>query len=186
MEDGEDCDCGTIDECPKIDDCCDPITCKLKETAECATGPCCEHCRLKEKGVVCRDSTNECDLPEHCSGRTGDCPSDVHKKNGNPCGEHTGYCFNGYCPTVQLQCEQIWGHGSVAGDAQCFEQFNSKGSINGHCGTDGTGYIKCAQENVKCGSLQCQLGNRYPIIAGLDALYSRTIISIRGVEYECK
>ncbi|XP_031351128.1 disintegrin and metalloproteinase domain-containing protein 11 isoform X2 [Photinus pyralis] len=185
VEEGEDCDCGTIDECPTVDPCCDPITCKLTKEAECASGPCCDSCRLRERGVVCRESTNECDLPEHCSGETGDCPTDVYKKNGNSCGENTGYCFNGVCPTLAIQCEHIWG--GVAGDVQCFDQFNSKGSLNGHCGSDGQGkLLKCSPEHVRCGSLQCQGGNRYPLVKGLDESYSRTIISIKGVEYECK
>ncbi|KAJ4431295.1 hypothetical protein ANN_19892 [Periplaneta americana] len=187
VEEGEDCDCGTIDECHELDPCCDPITCKLTTEAECASGPCCNNCRLRARGVVCRDAANECDLPEHCSGENGQCPMDIHKKNGNPCGTNTGYCFNGVCPTLNIQCEQIWGYGGIAGDKQCFDQFNSKGSINGHCGMDSNGqYTKCDPENVRCGSLQCQLGNRYPIVAGMDQLYSRTIISIKGVEYECK
>ncbi|KAF2904688.1 hypothetical protein ILUMI_01494, partial [Ignelater luminosus] len=187
VEEGEDCDCGTIDECPTVDPCCDPITCKLTKEAECASGPCCDDCKLRERGVVCREAMNECDLPEHCSGETGDCPADVYKKNGNSCGDNTGYCFNGVCPTLTIQCEHIWGYGGISADVQCFDQFNSKGSINGHCGSDAQGkLIKCAPENVRCGSLQCTLGNRYPLVKGLDEMYSRTIISIKGIEYECK
>lgn len=170
-----------------MDPCCDPITCKLTSEAECAAGPCCDRCSLKERGTICRAATNECDLPEQCSGESGDCPSDVHKKNGHACGEDTGFCFDGVCPTLAVQCEQIWGPGGESADAQCFEQFNSKGSANGHCGNDRSGrFVKCAPENVKCGTLQCQHGNRSPAEKGLDQLYSRTIISIKGVEYECK
>ncbi|XP_017784808.1 PREDICTED: disintegrin and metalloproteinase domain-containing protein 11 isoform X2 [Nicrophorus vespilloides] len=187
VEEGEECDCGSIDDCHTVDPCCDPITCKLTSEAECASGPCCEQCRLREKGVVCRDSSNECDLPEQCTGESGDCPADVFKKNGNPCGGDSGYCFNGFCPTHAIQCEHIWGYGGVSADLQCYDQFNSKGSINGHCGNDAYGrYVKCAPENVRCGSLQCQLGNRYPVVKGLDQLYTRTTISIKTVEYECK
>ena len=40
--------------------------------------------------------------------------------------------------------------------------------------------------NVKCGSLQCQLGDKYPIMSGMDDYYTRTVISMEGVEYECK
>lgn len=40
--------------------------------------------------------------------------------------------------------------------------------------------------NVKCGSLQCQLGNRYPVVVGMDEYYTRTVITIKGTEYECK
>lgn len=139
VEDGEECDCGNIDECPNVDPCCDPITCKLTKEAECATGPCCDNCRLKDRGEVCRDATNECDLPEHCTGETGECPADIHKKNGVPCGNKTGYCFNGFCPTLEDQCEQTWGYGGVSADIQCFNHFNSKGSVNGHCGNDASG-----------------------------------------------
>ncbi|XP_020805688.1 uncharacterized protein LOC110182065 isoform X3 [Drosophila serrata] len=190
VEEDEECDCGTFEECA-LDPCCDGITCKLKSEAQCATGACCEQCRLRPKDYICRDSHNECDLPEYCDGEVGQCPSDVFKKNGSPCGLSktgiSGYCFQGYCPTLSLQCEAIWGYGGSAADKQCYEQFNSKGSINGHCGRDANEhYIKCEPENVQCGTLQCKEGERQPVNDGIDQLYSRTIISIKGQEFECK
>jgi len=42
--------------------------------------------QLRPKDYICRDSNNECDLPEYCDGEIGQCPSDVFKKNGSPCG----------------------------------------------------------------------------------------------------
>ncbi|XP_011697444.1 PREDICTED: disintegrin and metalloproteinase domain-containing protein 11 isoform X2 [Wasmannia auropunctata] len=187
IDDGEQCDCGSIEECKEFDPCCDAITCKLTTEAECATGPCCSDCKLRARGVVCRESTNECDLPEVCTGDSGQCPPDVYKKNGNPCSNNAGHCFNGVCPALDLQCEQVWGYGGLAADQKCFEQFNSKGSINGHCGTDSSGHlIKCEAENVLCGSLQCQQGSKQPIIDGMKDLHTRTIISIKNQEYECK
>lgn len=37
--------------------------------------------------------------------------------------------------------------GGQGGDAECFKQFNSKGSINGHCGVDeNKQFIKCDAE----------------------------------------
>lgn len=58
-----------------------------------------------------------------------------------------GYCFNGDCPTLTMQCEAIWGYGGAAADQQCYDQFNTKGSINGHCGVDVSGhYKKCDLE----------------------------------------
>ncbi|ALC49632.1 mmd, partial [Drosophila busckii] len=190
IEEDEECDCGTFEECA-LDPCCDGITCKLKSEAQCATGACCDQCRLRPKDYICRDSHNECDLPEFCDGQVGHCPSDIYKKNGSPCGLSktgiSGYCFQGYCPTLSLQCEAIWGYGGSAADRQCYEQFNSKGSINGHCGRDTNDqYIKCEPENVQCGTLQCKEGERQPVNDGIDQLYSRTIISIKGQEYECK
>lgn len=47
LETGEDCDCGTVDEC-EADKCCDAITCKFAEYAECAHGPCCTNqCKVR-------------------------------------------------------------------------------------------------------------------------------------------
>jgi len=40
--------------------------------------------------------------------------------------------------------------------------------------------------NVQCGTLQCKDGERQPVNDGIDQLYSRTIISIKGQEFECK
>lgn len=86
MEEGEECDCGGLNECPNNDKCCDPITCKLMSHAECSSGPCCdEECRFRPAEFVCRESTNECDFSEVCSGDSGQCPNDVFKKNGSPC-----------------------------------------------------------------------------------------------------
>lgn len=64
-----------------------------------------------EIGTLCRAANNECDLPEHCTGDVGQCPADVYKKNGSPCGTDNGFCYMGECPTLNNQCEQIWGYG---------------------------------------------------------------------------
>ncbi|XP_065341414.1 disintegrin and metalloproteinase domain-containing protein 33 isoform X6 [Cloeon dipterum] len=186
VEEGEECDCGTMDSCREKDPCCDPLTCKITKESECASGPCCDNCMLRSKGTPCREATNECDLPEFCSGESGQCPVDVYRKNGSPCASNSGYCFNGVCPTLNLQCEQIWGFGGVESDVKCYEHFNSQGSVNGNCGKYGDFFIKCEKENVRCGSLQCAGGNRYPIIAGMDRQYYRTIVSVEGQEFECK
>ncbi|XP_050665177.1 disintegrin and metalloproteinase domain-containing protein 33 [Leptidea sinapis] len=187
LDDGEECDCGTIAECQNLNPCCDPFTCRLTKEAQCASGDCCDKCQLKPRGVVCRDATNECDVEETCTGLSGACPVDSYRKNGVPCESGKGYCFAGQCPTLSLQCEKIWGPGTIGADKQCFEQFNSKGAVTGHCGKDSGGqYVKCEAENVRCGSLQCQLGNRYPIVPGMDEYYTRTVITIKGNEYDCK
>ncbi|XP_045785529.1 disintegrin and metalloproteinase domain-containing protein 22 isoform X1 [Maniola jurtina] len=187
LDEGEECDCGTISECQHLNPCCDPFTCRLTKEAQCAEGECCERCQLKPRGVTCRESTNECDLEESCTGLSGSCPTDAYRKNGEACESGKGYCFAGQCPTLATQCEKIWGTGSTGADKECFEQFNSKGSVTGHCGKDNSGnFMKCESENVRCGSLQCQSGNRYPVVPGMDEYYTRTVITIKGQEYDCK
>ncbi|KAF0298579.1 Disintegrin and metalloproteinase domain-containing protein 19 [Amphibalanus amphitrite] len=146
VEDGEDCDCGTVDsaECARLDPCCDHITCKLRDQAECSSGPCCDNCKLRARGTLCRKAATECDVPEFCDGHKGTCPMDIHKKNGLVCAAGEGYCFNGICPARNQQCAQIWGYDSVSSDAQCYERFNTQGFVNGHCGkTAGNQFIKC-------------------------------------------
>ncbi len=54
LDDGEDCDCGSPDDCAKIDPCCDPVTCRLKREAQCSAGPCCDdNCRVSEQSTAC-------------------------------------------------------------------------------------------------------------------------------------
>ncbi|XP_054720727.1 LOW QUALITY PROTEIN: disintegrin and metalloproteinase domain-containing protein 11-like [Uloborus diversus] len=187
IEKGEECDCGSIEECMHSDPCCDPITCKLRVEAECSMGPCCEDCKLRNSGYMCRPAATECDIPEYCDGKEGQCPIDLFKKNGVSCKKGGGYCFHGSCPTPDDQCEYLWGYGAVQSEFECFSQFNTQGSLNGNCGPDNQGgFIKCTEENVRCGSLQCQRGSRTPMIAGKDKQYARTIVSIGGQEFECK
>ncbi|XP_026479957.1 uncharacterized protein LOC113386392 [Ctenocephalides felis] len=191
VEDGEECDCGLISECEATDPCCDAITCKLKKEAECAAGPCCDNCRLVAPGTICRHPVDECDLPEHCTGESGACPKDVHMRDGVPCGGSdqapTAFCFAGVCPTLAAQCSAVWGYGATPAGSECYEQFNSRGSLSGHCGYDSNtdGYVKCARDHVRCGSLQCSMGTRHPVLDGM-VNQSKTIISIKGIEYECK
>lgn len=71
---------------------------------------------------------------------------DLYKKNGSPCSNQKGYCYNGLCPTLANQCEKIWGYGGIAAAKKCFEQYNSKGISNGHCGYQDKSYVKCEQE----------------------------------------
>ncbi|XP_064108669.1 disintegrin and metalloproteinase domain-containing protein unc-71-like isoform X6 [Macrobrachium nipponense] len=187
VDEGEQCDCGPRDKCSQIDPCCDPITCRLKLEAECATGPCCDNCRLRPKGYMCRKAKTECDIPEYCDGLHGSCPLDIYKKTGNKCGNGKGYCFKGVCPTLNNQCEVIWGYGGQASDETCYKQFNVDGVIYGNCGRHRNGsYIKCELGNIMCGTLQCQLGMQHPVTPNMDQSYSRTIVAMGGQEYECK
>lgn len=53
----------------------------------------------------------DCDLPEFCTGVSAYCPPDVYLLDGSPCASSRGYCWDGACPTLDQQCQQLWGPG---------------------------------------------------------------------------
>eukprot|EP00079_Xenopus_tropicalis_P034385 XP_017948156.1 PREDICTED: zinc metalloproteinase-disintegrin-like batroxstatin-2 [Xenopus tropicalis] len=140
---GEDCDCGTVQECK--DQCCDAATCKLKPGAQCAEGECCSNCKIKAAGEVCRERNDDCDLEDVCDGTSPWCPSDRFQANGAPCGKGEGYCYNGTCPTMQRQCTSLWGENTLVGEDLCFNK-NMEGTDYGHCKNVGSTYIPCKPE----------------------------------------
>ncbi|NXS43277.1 ADAM8 protein, partial [Balaeniceps rex] len=144
VERGEQCDCGTPEECS--DRCCNATTCQLREGAECARGDCCQDCKVKAAGAPCRASKNDCDLPEHCTGLSAECPEDVFQENGISCQNGNGYCYNGACPSHGEQCRTLWGTGSSSP-------------------TPPTLLAPCAGD-VKCGTLLCLSDNASPVLGG--------------------
>ena len=104
--------------------------------------------QLLPEGFECRPTNgNECDLPEYCNGYTGECPRNLYVKNTVPCNDGNGYCINGMCPTMDQQCQMLWGRTSQKADDQCFEKFNSKGTQTGNCGkTQFNSFKQCAME----------------------------------------
>ncbi|KAM4039379.1 zinc metalloproteinase-disintegrin-like MTP4 isoform 2-T2 [Anomaloglossus baeobatrachus] len=148
-ENGEDCDCGTVEEC--TDKCCDAATCKLKERAQCAEGECCSNCQLMSAGTVCRVAKDECDLSDMCDGKSAMCPSDRFRINGTPCKNNEGYCYNGNCPTLRDQCETYWGAGSRASEEFCYQTFQN------YCPAP-------SSSRAQCGVLFCAGGSSRPIV----------------------
>ncbi|OCT90054.1 hypothetical protein XELAEV_18018669mg [Xenopus laevis] len=157
---GEECDCGTVEEC--TNPCCDAFTCKLKPGSQCTEGQCCEKCQWMKAGMVCRASKGDCDLKEMCDGQSAECPSDRFRVNGFPCRNGEGYCYNGTCPTLQGQCSELWGQGSVVADDSCFN-YNLRGLIYAYCQDSRGNNVPCKPRDVKCGVLHCSGGSSSPI-----------------------
>ncbi|XP_073509826.1 zinc metalloproteinase-disintegrin BlatH1-like isoform X3 [Phyllobates terribilis] len=82
-EKGEDCDCGSVEEC--TDKCCNAATCKLKERAQCSEGECCSNCQVCMNGR-CSETPSILKAAE-CEARcneNSDCDQDMkcHCKEG--------------------------------------------------------------------------------------------------------
>ncbi|XP_041588780.1 disintegrin and metalloproteinase domain-containing protein 33 isoform X2 [Vulpes lagopus] len=162
VEEGEECDCGASQECQ--DACCLAHNCSLRAGAQCTHGDCCARCLLKPAGVPCRRAVGDCDLPEFCTGASPYCPPDIYLLDGSPCASGRGYCWDGACPTLEEQCQQLWGPGSSPAPEFCFQIVNSAGDAHGNCGQDGKGgFVPCAQRDAQCGKLQCLGGEQHPL-----------------------
>ncbi|XP_069548923.1 disintegrin and metalloproteinase domain-containing protein 12 isoform X2 [Brachyistius frenatus] len=177
VEEGEECDCGEPEEC--MNPCCNATTCTLKGDAVCAHGQCCEDCRLKPAGTLCRESGNSCDLPEFCTGASPHCPANVYLHDGHACHSVEGYCYNGICQNHEQQCITLWGAGAKPAPGICFERVNSAGDPYGNCGKDSKGsFAKCDARDAKCGKIQCQGGANRPVI-GTNAVSIETNIPLQ-------
>uniref|UniRef100_A0A194AS61 Metalloproteinase type II 1 n=1 Tax=Sistrurus miliarius barbouri TaxID=8759 RepID=A0A194AS61_SISMB len=71
VELGEECDCGFPEHCKNL--CCNATTCKLKPGTQCEDGLCCDRCKFKKKGTVCRVARGGWN-DDTCTGQSGDCP----------------------------------------------------------------------------------------------------------------
>uniref|UniRef100_A0A671SJK0 Zinc metalloproteinase-disintegrin-like crotastatin n=1 Tax=Sinocyclocheilus anshuiensis TaxID=1608454 RepID=A0A671SJK0_9TELE len=140
LDPGEQCDCGTAEECENP--CCDPMTCRLTEGSQCAYGDCCENCQIKDAESLCRAPVNECDVPEYCTGLSEQCPENDFKMNGIPCSPGQGYCYNGQCPTHLQHCQRLWGTGAKVI------------TLN---------VLFPLYRNMFCGKIFCDGGNKYPV-----------------------
>ncbi|XP_047146300.1 adhesion G protein-coupled receptor L4 isoform X1 [Hydra vulgaris] len=133
-EDGEQCDCGTLEMCQRNNDhCCEPGSCVLKVDAQCShkSNPdCCQpNCYFKRQGTLCRIKVNECDIAEYCSGDNETCPDDKILRDGTSCKLNT-VCrkkecnFNADAEIIHLSClktngNECSGNGFCASDLTC-------------------------------------------------------------------
>ncbi|XP_017728121.1 PREDICTED: disintegrin and metalloproteinase domain-containing protein 33 isoform X9 [Rhinopithecus bieti] len=183
VEAGEECDCGSGQECRDL--CCFAHNCSLRPGAQCAHGDCCVHCLLKPAGALCRQAMGDCDLPEFCTGISSHCPPDVYLLDGSPCARGSGYCWDGACPTLEQQCQQLWGPGSHPAPEACFQVVNSAGDAHGNCGQDSKGhFLPCAGRDALCGKLQCQGGKPSLLIQHMVPVDST--VHLDGHEVTCR
>ncbi|NXA42401.1 ADAM8 protein, partial [Eudromia elegans] len=177
VERGEQCDCGTPEECS--DPCCNATSCRLREGAECAHGACCQDCKVKAAGAVCRASKNDCDLPEHCSGLGPECPEDAFRENGAPCQRGQGYCYNGACPSHSEQCRLLWGAEGQSGSGHGPQQSAQLGQPLAL-----TAASVLSGRDVKCGTLLCLSENTHPFASRGSYSISVNHITCRAAAVE--
>nr|XP_054767137.1 disintegrin and metalloproteinase domain-containing protein 11-like [Lytechinus pictus] len=157
VETGEECDCGNDTACLS---CCQE--CVLKEGAQCAGGTCCNtQCQLLLAGTLCRKRRGQCDIPEYCSGTSGNCPENLVLHNGAPC-EKKGMCYAGFCSVMQDQCSQLWGEGSRLAGNTCPPNITAEITLRAPNHRD-----------AKCGLLKCDVRD-----ADLTSLQSRSFMEL--------
>ncbi|XP_068594483.1 disintegrin and metalloproteinase domain-containing protein 28 [Brachionichthys hirsutus] len=160
LEQGEQCDCGTLKDCTNR--CCNATTCSLTEGSQCAEGECCQDCKIAPRTTECRRKEDECDLAEYCNGESATCPEDNFAVNGLPCDEDKGYCFEGQCPQRDEQCVRLYGSGATPGQAFCYNQ-NTRGLYYAFCKRPSDNkYIPCQKADIYCGKLFCHGGQSNP------------------------
>ncbi|KAG7241821.1 hypothetical protein INR49_024791 [Caranx melampygus] len=182
LEDGEECDCGEEEECTSP--CCNANNCTLKAGAECAHGICCDNCKLKSPGVLCRAPSGSCDLPEYCDGKAESCPANFYLVDGTSCAGGQAYCYTGMCLTLEQQCLSLWGRDGRAAPDLCFKKVNEAGDMYGNCGKDVLGkYRSCKERDAKCGKIQCLTSAFKPIQNA--AVRIETTVTVGNKRIQC-
>ncbi|EAX10526.1 ADAM metallopeptidase domain 33, isoform CRA_h [Homo sapiens] len=102
--------------------------------------------QLKPAGALCRQAMGDCDLPEFCTGTSSHCPPDVYLLDGSPCARGSGYCWDGACPTLEQQCQQLWGPGERTRAPLHPAPHPLVGPVF-YCGEDGQGKLRPAERS---------------------------------------
>uniref|UniRef100_A0A8C6AQJ2 Disintegrin and metalloproteinase domain-containing protein 5-like n=1 Tax=Monodon monoceros TaxID=40151 RepID=A0A8C6AQJ2_MONMO len=165
LESGEECDCGTLQNCTHPD-CCDPRTCTKKKNKICGSGECCTRgCKIKPVNTPCRQPVDECDFLEFCDGNNAHCVPDTYARDGQSCDSGDSFCYKGRCRSFTRQCRKLIGGASRGAPFACFDEINSRGDKFGNCGRK-----YCNYPNMLCGKLVCTWPHK--------ALVTRTNLSV--------
>ncbi|KAF1851957.1 ADAM 8 precursor [Cucurbitaria berberidis CBS 394.84] len=124
VEGDEQCDCGGDTGCAN-NKCCDPKTCKFKNSAVCddSNEDCCRDCKFAPANTVCRKSVGECDPQETCTGSGPYCPKDQTKEDGAGCGNGMS-CASGQCTSRDMQCKTVMGSYTKGNDTYACDNSN--------------------------------------------------------------
>ncbi|XP_006930810.3 disintegrin and metalloproteinase domain-containing protein 5-like isoform X1 [Felis catus] len=168
LEQGEQCDCGTVKNCTHKD-CCDPKTCSMKANKQCGSGECCtQDCKLKSIGIQCRKSYDECDFTEYCNGVSPHCMPDTYARNGQSCDSGDSFCYKGRCRIFTKQCKELIGGASRGAPFACYDEVNSRGDRYGNCGRN-----HCRYAHLLCGKLVCAWPHKELVSrANLSVIYT--------------
>uniref|UniRef100_A0A8B9H5C2 ADAM metallopeptidase domain 11 n=1 Tax=Astyanax mexicanus TaxID=7994 RepID=A0A8B9H5C2_ASTMX len=148
---------------------------KLLDPPECGNGfvEQGEECDCgSQRGIMCRDAVNDCDVPEMCTGDSSQCPPNVHKLDGYTCDAGQGRCYGGRCKTRDAQCQALWGHN--AADRMCYEKLNTEGTEKGNCGQDPIiSHLFLVHTASKSGQslISCHIGGHAVLEDGSDLGY---------------
>ncbi|XP_004637339.2 disintegrin and metalloproteinase domain-containing protein 20-like [Octodon degus] len=182
VEEGEECDCGSLEFCEE-DTCC-LTNCTLQSGAQCAFGLCCKKCKLMPSGSVCREKNDECDLPEWCNGTSHECPKDVYVQDGMNC-TGSGHCYEKKCIIRDEQCRQIFGNESKSANKTCYSAMNTRGDRFGNCGNNSQAYVRCHVNDILCGRVQCENVKELPSLPNHSTIHYAEISdrSCWGTDY---
>ncbi|XP_074088171.1 disintegrin and metalloproteinase domain-containing protein 20-like [Macrotis lagotis] len=175
VEEGEECDCGSVKECSK-DSCCKP-GCTLRPHADCAFGLCCVNCKIAPAGTLCRPPRTPCDLPEYCNGTSVLCQKDFYMQDGTPC-TRNAVCYQSICSDRVQQCKAIFGETAYDAPLICYKEANMIGDQFGNCYLDGHRYRQCDTTHILCGSLQCTNVSQIP---NLEEFTTILQVNVNGV-----
>uniref|UniRef100_A0A2R9A1R1 ADAM metallopeptidase domain 21 n=1 Tax=Pan paniscus TaxID=9597 RepID=A0A2R9A1R1_PANPA len=185
VEREEQCDCGSVQQCEQ--DACCPLNCTLRPGAACAFGLCCKDCKFMPSGELCRQEVNECDLPEWCNGTFLQCPEDRYVQDGIPCSD-SAYCYQKRCNNHDQHCREIFSKDAKSASQNCYKEINTQGNRFGHCGINGTTYLKCHISDVFCGRVQCENVRDIPLLQDHFTLQHTHIngVTCWGIDYHLR
>lgn len=49
----------------------------IEEGEQCEGGECCQACKFRLQGYICKDTNGSCDKEERCTGSSAQCPTGI-------------------------------------------------------------------------------------------------------------